>query len=216
MKRRSLWGGHLKKSVASYQSIALDIAKRIVNAEFRVGDKISGRTLLASQYNVSPETIRKSVAILKEANIVAVSQGKEIIVMSSQQAYNFIEHNKEMLSAYSLRQELEMLLEKKEENDRQFRKIVNEIMRYSDRLKNLSPYNPVEIRILKHSLVIGKSLADIKLWHHTGATIVAIRRSTEILVSPGPNAILQAEDRIVVVGPNDVLQKVSDFINKEK
>lgn len=204
----------MAKSVASYQSIALDIAKRIINDEFSVGTKISGRTLLASQYSVSPETIRKAIAILKDANIVAVSQGKEIIVVSSQQAHHLIEHHKGILSAYSLRQELEILIDKKEENDRQFRRIVTEIMCYSDRLKNLAPYNPVEIRIVNNSTVVGKSLEDLSLWHNTGATIVAIRRGTEIIISPGPNAILQGEDRIVVVGPNDVLQKVTTFINK--
>ncbi|WP_378956736.1 TrkA C-terminal domain-containing protein [Pelosinus sp. sgz500959] len=206
----------MKKTVASYQSIALDIAKRIVNAEFFAGDKISGRTILASQYNVSPETIRKAIAILKEANVVAVSQGKEIVVLSPQQSYHFIEHHKEMVSAYSLKQELEILLEKKEETDKQFHKNVTQIMRYSDRLKNLTPYNPVEIQIIDDSMAVGKSLADIRLWHNTGATIIAIRRKTEIIVSPGPNAVLQAKDRIVVVGPNNVLHKVTDFINKQK
>lgn len=206
----------MKPSVASYQSIALDIAKRIINEEFSVGAKISGRTLLASQYSVSPETIRKAIAILKEANIVSVSQGKEIIVLSTQQAYHFIEHHKGMVSAYSLRQELEFLLEEKEENDKQFRKIVNEIMRYSDRLKNLVPYNPVDIRVVNGSPVVGRPLQDIRLWHNTGATIVAIRRGTDLIISPGPNAILQADDRIVVVGSGDVLQKVTDFVNTGK
>ncbi|CUH95011.1 hypothetical protein P22_1080 [Propionispora sp. 2/2-37] len=206
----------MKPSVASYQSIALDIAKRIINEEFSVGAKISGRTLLASQYSVSPETIRKAIAILKEANIVSVSQGKEIIVLSAQQAYHFIEHHKEMVSAYSLRQELEFLLEEKEENDKQFRKIVNEIMRYSDRLKNLVPYNPVDIRVTGGSPIIGRPLQELRLWHNTGATIVAIRRGTELVISPGPNAVLQADDRIVVVGSGDVLQKVTDFVNHGK
>lgn len=206
----------MKKTVASYQTIALDIAKRIINSEFIVGDKISGRTLLASQYSVSPETIRKAIAILKEANIVSVSQGREIVVLSAEQAHHFIDHHKEMFSVYSLKQELEILLEKKEETDRQFRKNVTQMIRYSDRLKNLSPYNPVEIRIPKNSAAVGRTLADIRLWHNTGATIVAIRRNTELIVSPGPKAILEEKDRIVVVGPNDVLQKVTDFINKEK
>ncbi|MBP2629762.1 MAG: TrkA-C domain protein [Firmicutes bacterium] len=204
----------MAKSVASYQSIALDIAKRIINDEFPVGTKISGRTLLSSQYSVSPETIRKAIGILKNANIVNVSQGKEITILSSQQAYNLIEHHKEIISAYSLKQELEMLLEKKEETDRQFRKIVTEIMRYSDRLKNLDPYNPVEIRISPNTAVVGKSLETLDLWHNTGATIVAIRRETEIMISPSPDTILQCDDRIVVVGSNAMLQNVFDFINQ--
>lgn len=207
-------GEFVKASMASYQSIALDLAKRIMNEEFPVGSKISGRTVLASQYSVSPETIRKSIAILKEANIVSVSQGKEIIVLSSQQACHYVEHHEEMVSAYSLRQELEVLMTEKEENDKQFRKIVSEIMRYSDRLKNLAPYNPVEIHIACDAFVIGKPLQDLRLWHNTGATIVAVRRGTEIIVSPGPHAVLQEDDRIVVVGAGDVWQKVTNFINK--
>ncbi|SEP10091.1 TrkA C-terminal domain-containing protein [Propionispora vibrioides] len=204
----------MKASMASYQSIALDLAKRIMNEEFPVGSKISGRTVLASQYSVSPETIRKAIAILKEANIVSVSQGKEIIVLSSQQACYYVRHHEEMVSAYSLSQELEALMIEKEENDKQFRKIVGEIMRYSDRLKNLSPYNPVDIRVANHSFVIGKPLQDLRMWQNTGATIVAVRRGTEIIVSPGPHAVLQADDRIVVVGAGDVWQKVTNFINK--
>lgn len=205
----------MKKTAASYQTIAADIAKRIISEEFPVGTKLSGRTLLASQYSVSPETIRKAVAILKEANIVTVSQGKEIIIESSSQAEYFITHNQEMTYAYSLRQELEILLEQKEENDRRFRGIVNEIMRYADRLKNITPYNPLEIRVPRHSHAVGKRLQDIQLWQHTGATVIAIRRGTEINVSPGPTAVLQPEDRLVIIGADDVLQKVAAFIDEE-
>ena len=204
----------MKRALAVYRSIALDIAKRILNEEFPEGTKISGRTLLASQYSVSPETIRKAVSILKEANIVSVSQGKEILVASKQQAQHFILHHLEMFSAYSLRQELELLMEKKDENDRQFHKIVDQIMHYSDRLKNLTPYNPVEVLIPAQSAIVGKALKDIRLWHNTGATVVAIRRGTELIVSPGPDAVLNADDRIVAVGTYDVFSQVSNFVNQ--
>ena len=121
-----------------------------------------------------------------------------------------------MHSAYSLRQALELLIEKKKENDREFNRIVTQIMHYSDRLKNLKPYNPVEIKIPEHSAIVGKKLKDIRLWHNTGATVVAIRRGTGIIISPGPNAILMADDRMVVVGESDVLQHVSNFVNKRR
>jgi len=58
-----------------HESIAVDLAERIANGEFVIGEKISGRTLLASHYGVSSETIRKAVAFLRAANIVSVSQG---------------------------------------------------------------------------------------------------------------------------------------------
>ena len=68
------------RPMAVYLTIAIDIANKIINGDFNRGDKISGRSLLASRYNVSPETIRKAIAILKEANVVDVSQGKEVTI----------------------------------------------------------------------------------------------------------------------------------------
>ncbi|WP_378956429.1 TrkA C-terminal domain-containing protein [Pelosinus sp. sgz500959] len=201
---------------AIYRSIALDIAQRIINDEFPEGTKLSGRSLLASQYNVSPETIRKAISLLKEENVVAVSQGKEITILSIQKSYHFIEHCKSSDSVYSLRQDAESLLKKKREMDRHLEGILKDIINYSDRLRNLTPYNPVEIEVIGKSHVINKKISDIQLWQHTGATIVAIRRGTEIIISPGPSAVIQAFDRIVVVGDSDVLERTMAYINKCK
>ena len=77
-----------------YRSIALDLAQRIINGELHEGMKISGRTVLAGNYNVSPETIRKATALLKVKNVVSVSQGKEVTVLSKEDAYRFIEQYK--------------------------------------------------------------------------------------------------------------------------
>lgn len=200
---------------AIYRSIALDLAQRIINDEFPEGTKLSGRSLLASQYNVSPETIRKAIALLKEENVVNVSQGKEITILSIERSYAFIEHSKSSDSVYSLRQDAEILLKKKREMDNDLEDILKNIINYSDRLRNLSPYNPVEIEVHGASHVIGQKICDIKLWQHTGATIVAIRRGTEIIISPGPSAMILACDRIVVVGKSDVLERTVAYINKQ-
>ena len=199
---------------AIYRSISLDIAQRIINDEFPEGTKLSGRSLLASQYNVSPETIRKAISLLKEEGVVNVSQGKEITILSVQKSYLFIEHCKSSDSVYSLRQDAEILLKKKREMDNHLEDILKNIINYSDRLRNLSPYNPVEIEVIAGSHVSGKKICDIKLWQHTGATIVAIRRGTEIIISPGPGAVIKAYDRIVVVGKSDVLERSIAYINK--
>jgi len=201
---------------AIYRSIALDIAQRIINDEFSEGTKLSGRSLLASQYNVSPETIRKAITLLKEESVVTVSQGKEISILSVQKSYNFIEHCKSSDSVYSLQQDAECLLKKKREIDKDLEDIFKNIINYSDRLRNLTPYNPVEIEVNPNSHVISKKISDIKLWQHTGATIVAIRRGTEIIISPGPNGIMKAYDRIVVVGDRNVLKRTVTYINKCK
>jgi K+/H+ antiporter YhaU regulatory subunit KhtT len=199
-----------------YHSIALDIAQRIVNNEFPVGSRISGRTLLASHYNVSSETIRKAIALLKDANIVSVSQGKEVVVLSIEEAYPFITHHKSMQSVYSLKQELEALLTQKLVIDKRLQEIFSEIVGYSDRLKNLNPYNPIEIKVPFDSHLVGRSVADIKFWQSTGATIVAIRRDRKIDISPGPAAIIESDDRLIIVGKSNILQKATQFVERNK
>ena len=202
----------MKPAIAMYRSIALDLAQRMINGEFTVGDKFSGRSLLASHYNVSPETIRKAIALLKVKNVVNVSQGKEVTVLSVENAYRFIEHYKSAESVYSLHQDVEILLRQKREIDSKLEALLTDIINYSDRLRNLTPYNPVEVEVPANAHIVGKTISEIKLWQHTGATIVAIRRGTQMIISPGPNASIEPHDRMVVVGDNEVLRRTLSFI----
>ena len=203
-----------KTNLPVYESIAIDVAGRIVDGDISIGQKISGRTLLASHYNVSPETIRKEMGLLAQANVISVSQGKEVIVQSVEQAEEFLRHHMSMLSAYSLKQELEILIEKKREINNQFDEILTQITRYTDRLRNLQPFNPVEVAVSEFSSANGRSVAQLMLWQKTGATLIAIRRGTEVIISPGSGAILQSGDRLVVVGSGNILEKVAAILNE--
>ncbi|MEX2461942.1 MAG: TrkA C-terminal domain-containing protein [Paenibacillaceae bacterium] len=197
-----------------YQSISLDIAQRIVNGEFHVNNKISGRTLLASQYRVSPETIRKAVGLLKEENIVEVSQGKEIHVLSSENAYEYINKFRYLKSVHSLKQDLELLLKEKKKIDHKFEQVLGDIINFSDRLRNLRPYNPIEVTIQETSHVVGKTIADLQFWQSTGATIIALRRDKSIAISPGPHVILRSNDVLVVVGDEQMYHRINEFMNQ--
>ncbi|MDF2669006.1 MAG: GntR family transcriptional regulator [Paenibacillus sp.] len=200
--------------ITGYKSIALDIAHRVVKGEFPVESKISGRSLLASQYHVSPETIRKAVSLLKNENIVSVSQGKEITIVSDELASSYIHRNKYLESVYSLKLDLQQLMVQKKEVDSKFEALISEIIHASDRLQNLKPYHPVEIKVREHSSAIGKTIANLQIWQNTGATIVALRRDKEVSISPGPHVVLRENDCLVVVGEGRVLERTEQFINK--
>ena len=43
---------------AQYLQIALDLAGRVARGELPEGSRVYGRSIMASEYNVSPETIR--------------------------------------------------------------------------------------------------------------------------------------------------------------
>lgn len=204
-----------KPDKAGYKSIALDIAQRIVSGEIPVGSKISGRSLLAGQYHVSPETIRKAIGLLKDESIVSVSQGKEIAILSDRNAYEYITRNHYFKSVYSLRQDLQLLLRQKQEMDRRFESLLGEIIEASDRLKNLKPYNPMDIRIAPDSPVIGMTIGNLQFWQNTGATIIAIRRGTEVSISPGPHVVIREGDVLIVVGDEKIYEKTERFINRK-
>ena len=60
-------------SLPQYMQIALSIAGRIAGGDVPEGAKISGRSKLSSEYNVSPETIRKAVVSVKWLSLTLFS-----------------------------------------------------------------------------------------------------------------------------------------------
>ncbi|WJH32330.1 GntR family transcriptional regulator [Paenibacillus sp. CC-CFT747] len=155
------------------------------------------------------------MSLLKEESIVSVSQGKEIIILSEQNAYEYINRNQYLKSVYSLKQDIQMLLHEKHEIDRKFEKLLNEIIHASDRLQNLKPYHPMEVKVAPHSFAVGQTIANLQFWQNTGATIVALRRGTSVSISPGPHVILQPDDVLVVVGDGPVQARAEQFLNQQ-
>lgn len=202
------------KSMSRYSQIALDMAHKIVLGELTIGTKLYGRSTLASLYNVSPETIRRSLALLAEAGVVRVNQGSGVTILSKDLAYIFIEKNKSKSSLASIKKELRGLLKEKKKMDDDFVDLINNLIEYSDNLKHISPYNPFEIDIDNEYENAGKTVAEIEFWKKTGGTLIAIKRGENMIISPGPNYTLEVGDTIVVVGDQDVYHKVKQFLNQ--
>ncbi len=61
-----------------YQQIAVEIATRIANEEYKVGDKIYTRSYIAGHYGVSPETARRAICVLSDLDIVVSEKEAEL------------------------------------------------------------------------------------------------------------------------------------------
>ncbi len=72
-----------------YQQIAVDLAERIVENRYQVGEKIHARSTLASTYNASPETTRKAINVLVDLGIMEVRHGSGAFVASKEKAKDF-------------------------------------------------------------------------------------------------------------------------------
>ena len=100
-----------------YEQIAIDIAQKIVRGEFRIGQKLSGRSLLAGTYNVSPETIRRSIALLQNIGVVEAVTGSGIMIRSSGLAKEYLEEYTERQAILNLRNKVSNLMNQRKDVD---------------------------------------------------------------------------------------------------
>ena len=199
-----------------YVRIAMDIASRIAQGEFEEGARISGRSVLASEYNVSPETVRKAVRLLADMKVVEVQEKKGIRVLSGDNASRYLQSTAFLEERQQLRQELRELID-------EYRSLGRRVFSVAERLVNAQS-NPLpqdkaipnfEVKILPTSDKIGCSIGELQFWQATGATVVAIRRNKNVIVSPGPYAQLYADDHVIFVGQGGSPAAVRMFLNGE-
>ena len=201
-----------KENASIYSKIALDIAVRVARGGFKEGARISGRSTLAGEYKVSPETIRRAVSLLAEMDIVSVETGAGIVIKSQVNAAKFLARFNSSKTILDLRNDITELTRKKAEIELQIASNINQIIDYSERLKNLNPIYPVEFEIPGDSHVVGKAASDLKFWQSTGATLVGIRRGDAVYISPGPQMIFLTGDIILAVGDPTMVERVREFL----
>lgn len=199
-----------------YVKIAVDVAVRIYKGDLPEGGKLRGRSILAGEYNVSPETIRKAMKLLEDRGVVKVNKGSGIIVKCTKKALGFVESFKEKESLGSLRNDMRKLLKDRNDIEKRIQEVNEKMIDHSYRFSNTNLIETFEIEICEDSHIIGKTIGEIEFWHNTGGTIIAVKRGEEILISPGPYLEFRKEDKILVVGNDGVINRINNFIRMEK
>lgn len=195
-----------------YQKIAIDIANRIVAGDFSIGDKLYGKSSLASHYNVSPETIRRAMILLNDMDIVEVTKGSGIIVKSVDNCLKFIGKFKDIDSMNFLKKEMLELLDEKNILEKKIEGVLNELIDYSNRFTSTNSFIPFEFKIYKGFNIIGKTISECRFWQNTFATIIGIRRRGNLILSPGPYAVFEEEDVFIAIGDEASYYRIKKFI----
>lgn len=186
---------------SQYLQIALDIARRIAKGELPEGQRVYGRSVMASEYNVSPETIRRALRLLSDMKVVEVKPQSGVVVLSADSARRYIENFEESADVRALRQQLKDLLAEYADLSRRLSDTVSALMKSRETFAAADePFPNYEVPVPKDSPLIGRSIGELKFWQSTGGTIVAIRRGQTVILSPGPYAQLYGGDVIVLVG----------------
>ena len=199
-----------------YIRIAYFLASRIAEGDFPICKRLSGRSKLSSEYQVSPETMRRALQILADMKVVEVKGQSGVYVLSTDNARRCAENLEEQLDRREKAAKLRHLLEEHDETGRRILEVCTEVLE-SETFSTVAEQRlpNYQVRISEDSDKIGRSLASLQFWQATGATIVAIRRGYNTMISPGPHAELYGGDYVIFVGAPDVVDKVKAFLNPE-
>ena len=197
------------EGLTQYTRIAISLAERIATGQLKEGDKLSGRSKLSPEYNVSPETIRRTLRLLADMKVVEVKEQSGVYVLSADDARRYLHNFADQTDIRGKQQQLKELLVRQEHLNRQMaalcRDILDETSQTPDALPNYYCRIPDD---WPHS---GTTVGALRFWQATGATIVAIRRGLSYIVSPGPYAELYAGDAVIFVGGVKAREAVSHF-----
>jgi K+/H+ antiporter YhaU regulatory subunit KhtT len=202
----------IKITTPRYQQIATDIASKIVDKQYQVGDKIYARSAIASRYGVSSETARRAICILSDLNIVETTKGSGVIIKSYEEAYKFVRQYNDIQTVNDLKKELLDSVQRQTKEIDYFNSCVNKLLEKTERFRSVNPFVPFEITITPDSPYINKTISDINFWHNTCATIIAIKRNDTMLMSPGPYAVFTENDIFYFVGDENCLERVKSFL----
>ncbi|MER1985361.1 MAG: TrkA C-terminal domain-containing protein [Solibacillus sp.] len=196
-----------------YQLIAEDIAGKIVEGKYEVGDKIYARSSLATQYGVSAETARRAIAVLQDLNIVEATKGSGVIIQSYERAAEFVHRLKDVKSVRELQKELENSIAKQINELESIQNTLSDFVSRTSRLHSINPFVPFQIEVTSECPYLNKSIREILFWQQTGATIIGIKKDTELVISPGPYAELKAGDILYFIGNEHSFSAVQQFLN---
>lgn len=204
----------MRKQPSRYTEIAIDIATMITNGEIVEGERVSGRSVLASKYNVSPETIRRAVALLKDFGVVDSAPKSGIKVLSTRKALDYIHKNQNRSTINDLKNDINSIIGQKAELDKLLTSKINQMIKQLTTARDTGILYPLEVDLPETSSLVGQTIGNSRFWQNTGATVISIKRQGNACLSPGPDWQFEAFDTIVFIGKRDVYSKVIDFIKK--
>lgn len=198
---------------SKFQKIAVEVAKKIAVGDYTVGSIIKGSSTLATTFGVSNETIRRAMNILADLHIVSLKQGVGITILSKEKAIEFID---DFENTNDIETQKSRILDHIKEQEEQLKVLAGMVSVYLEQTKLVNkkyPLDPYGIRLSEDSELIGMQFLDAQIWHKTGATIIAIERDHELILSPSPYQHFQKEDIIYFIGEEPSYSRMKKIFN---
>lgn len=202
----------MEQKEARYLSIAYQLAKRIANGEIEIGTKLSGRTLLSSEYQVSSETVRKAMNTLKTFGVVSVQKRSGITVLSKLAAENYIER-------YIAQSQDRKLIQEASEAMKELATLESKIQHLMRRFISATrtgffPFDFFAITLDETMSHIGVTLGDLKLRETTKALVIGYEKDGIFYQNPDPSLVLEIGLVLYMLGDHVTQEKVDVYFHE--
>lgn len=197
---------------ARYEEIAHDLARRIAQGELAEGARILGRSSLAGTYQVSPETVRRAVAILHERGVVQAVAGSGIRVLSRFAAGDYVESIQTRSSLEEGAREMRGLIRQRRDLDDRIETALERLL--SQATNAFAARHVEEVVIPQAAGAVGQSLGDLRLRTRSGATAAAVTRGEIDHFSPPPDMLLEPGDVVTIIGSEDARNRARTLLER--
>ena len=150
--------------------------------------------------------------ILKDLGIVEVASGSGATVIATEPARVLIQRFHNFTGVTALKRNIAAQAEAQQTAQKELLTNIHNLLDYIEKFRLASPILPYEIEITPSCRFLGKMISEINFWQNTGVTVVAIRKQNEMIISPGPYALLEAGDSFVLVGAEGSYDGVKDYL----
>ena len=86
--------------------------------------------------------------------------------------------------------------------------------RFAELTREVPGLEAGQVHITRSSPFANRPLGETRARTRTGASIVAIVRDEDVLVSPGPTELLRAHDVLIVIGTQDGIGAVEQIVHR--
>lgn len=204
----------MEKADARYLAIAYQIAKRIVSGQLLEGRRLSGRTLLSSEYQVSSETIRKAIKVLETYGVVESIERSGIVIVSQKAAETY-------MSRYVSQKEDRRLIKDTEDALKELSLAESKAQHLTRKLISVTrtgffPFDFFTFDIQAHHPHVGQTLQEMDLKRHTGALVIGYEKSGLFYQNPEATLLIEADMTLYLLGDLTVQKKTEEYLHGKK
>jgi DNA-binding transcriptional regulator YhcF (GntR family) len=201
----------MEKADARYLAIAYQIAKRISQGELNEGMKLSGRTLMSSEYQVSSETIRKAIKVLETYGVVVSKERSGVTILSAAAATSYMERYVAQKEDRRLIQDTLDALKDLSQAESHAQQLARKLI--SVTRTGFFPFDFFTLEITTDSPWVGRTLQTIDLKRQAGALVIGYEKDGLFYQNPDAELLVDADMRLYLLGDLSVQKKTEGYMH---